>query len=94
MKRVQLQLQTSTYELTHLQSNIVTQRDIMDAITKLDLVWEELFSLEQRRIVHLLVDRVSVPIDGIDVRNRAGGLHSLIQELKDTTQEDERPCRT
>lgn len=94
IQQTNLQLQTVARELSHLQSSTVTQRDVMDSLTKLDPIWEELFPLEQRRIVHLLVERVSVTIDGIDVRIRAGGLHSLIQELKDTTQEDERPCRT
>ena len=64
----------------------------MDALIKLDPVWEELFPLEQRRIIHLLVERISVTIDGIDVRIRANGLHSLVQDLKYTKKEDETVC--
>lgn len=94
IQQTDLQLQTVARELSHLQSSTITQRDVIDSLTKLDPVWEELFPLEQWRIVGLLVERVSVTIDGIDVLIRAGGLHSLRQELKDTTQEDEPICRT
>lgn len=79
-------------ELASLRCNTVTQQDVIDALTKLDPVWVELFPLEQRRIVQLLVERVVVTVDGIDVRIRAGGLHSLVRELKDTTEETQTPC--
>lgn len=92
-EQLQMQLQTTTRELYYLQSNAVTQQDVMDSLTKLDPVWEELFPLEQRRIVHLLVEKVVVTIDGIDVRIRADGLHSLIQELRSTKKEDDALCR-
>lgn len=92
VEQVHQQLETITRKLDYLQSNAVTQNDVIASLIKLDPVWEELFPLEQRRIVHLLVERVSVTTDGIDVRIHANGLHSLIQELKDTTQEDAQSC--
>jgi site-specific DNA recombinase len=50
-------------------------------------VWSELFPAEQARIVQLLVERVDVQEDALDVRIRAEGLASLVAELR---QHDER----
>lgn len=94
IEQVHQQLETITRELDYLQSNTVTQNDVIESLTKLDPVWEELFPLEQRRIVRLLVEKVIITTDGIDVRIRADGLHSLIQELRDTTKEAEILCPT
>jgi site-specific DNA recombinase len=45
-------------------------------------VWSELFPAEQARIVHLLVERVDVREDALEVRIRAEGLASLVGELR------------
>ncbi len=57
------------------------EREVLDALGRLDEVWGELFPAEQTRIVRLLVDRIDVAPDGIDVRLRTGGIHSLVSEL-------------
>jgi site-specific DNA recombinase len=45
-------------------------------------VWNELFPVEQARIVQLLVERVDVREDALEVRIRAEGLVSLVGELR------------
>ena len=45
-------------------------------------VWNELFPAEQARIVQLLVERVDVQEDALEVRIRAEGLASLVGELR------------
>ena len=50
-------------------------------------LWAELFPAEQARIMKLLVERVDVQADGLEVRLRAEGLASLVAELR---QQDER----
>ena len=45
-------------------------------------VWNELFPAEQARIVQLLVQRVDVQEDALEVRIRAEGLVSLVGELR------------
>jgi site-specific DNA recombinase len=45
-------------------------------------VWEELFPVEQARILQLLVERVDVSLDGIDIRLRTDGLASLLADLR------------
>ena len=37
-------------------------------------LWDELFPAEQARIVQLLVERVDVGMDGVDIRLRTEGL--------------------
>jgi hypothetical protein len=45
-------------------------------------VWSELFPAEQARIVQLLVERVDIQDDALEVRVRADGLASLLGELR------------
>jgi transposase len=45
-------------------------------------LWNELFPAEQARIVELLVERVDLQPDGIDLRLRVEGLTSLCSELR------------
>jgi hypothetical protein len=44
--------------------------------------WHERFPAEQARIVQLLVERVEVQEDALDVRVRAAGLASIATELR------------
>jgi hypothetical protein len=59
----------------------IPERDVVKAITDLAPLWEELFPAEQARIVRLLVERIDVAPDGIRVRLRAEGLHTLVEQL-------------
>jgi site-specific DNA recombinase len=43
---------------------------------------DELFPAEQARIVRLLVERVDLSLDGMQVRLRADGLQNLVEELQ------------
>jgi site-specific DNA recombinase len=52
-------------------------------LQRLEEVWEELFPGEQQRIIHMLVETVLMTDKGIDVRIRAEGLKSLVDEIKD-----------
>jgi hypothetical protein len=51
------------------------------ALQRLDPLWDEFFPAEQARIIHLLVERVDVGSDGIDIRLRTEGLANLTAEL-------------
>ncbi len=59
-----------------------TAREVIDGLTSLNEVWEELYPAEQERIVQLLVSRVEVGTDGLHVQLRADGLDSLVVELQ------------
>ena len=52
------------------------------ALERLDPLWDELFPVEQARIVRLLVERVVVGPAGADIRLRVEGLAGLVRDLK------------
>jgi hypothetical protein len=52
------------------------------AMTQVDQIWDQLFPAEQARIVRLLVDRVVVSTDRIDVRLRPSGIEELASEFE------------
>jgi len=69
-------------------SSRVGENEVIDALSSLDPVWEELFPAEQERIVQLLVRRVEVSPDGLDLELRAEGLESLALELRSQEREE------
>jgi DNA invertase Pin-like site-specific DNA recombinase len=59
----------------------LTEADVRDALEQLDPLWEELFPAEQARIVQLLVERIDVSVDGVDIKLRVDGLAGLYREV-------------
>jgi len=59
----------------------LTEAEVREALEQLEPLWDELFPAEQARIVRLLVERVVVGPDGVDIRLRVAGLTSLLHEL-------------
>ncbi len=59
----------------------LTERDVRDALHRLDPLWHELFPAEQARIVRALVERVVVGPAGADIRLRVEGLAGLVRDL-------------
>ena len=55
---------------------------MLGLLTGFGSLWAELFPAEQARILKLLVERVDVMVDGLEVRLRAEGLASLVAELR------------
>jgi len=51
------------------------------AMTKLNLVWDQLFPAEQTRIVKMLVKKVIVSPNDLDVRLHANGIERLVLEM-------------
>lgn len=60
------------------------EAEVRDALGRLDPLWEELFPAEQARIVHLLVERVDVSADGLDIKLKIDGFTNLAGELATT----------
>lgn len=63
-------------EIDELSARQVSERDIAECLQRLDPVWEELYPLEQTRIIQLLVERVTVTPGGMSIRIRTSGIHS------------------
>jgi site-specific DNA recombinase len=63
------------------RENELPERDVVKTITDFAPMWDELFPAEQARIVRLLVERIDLAPDGMQVRLRAEGLQPLVEEL-------------
>lgn len=62
------------------------ERQVRDALERFDELWSELFPAEQARIIQLLVERVDVREQRVDVVLKVEGLTSLFTELQPTTK--------
>ena len=60
----------------------IPERDVVKTVTDFAPLWDELFPAEQARIVRLLVERIDLSPSGMQVRLRAEGLQTLVQELR------------
>lgn len=60
----------------------ISEDEARAALTALDPLWDELFPAKQARIVQLLVERVDIGIDGLDIRMRLDGMASLASEMR------------
>jgi DNA invertase Pin-like site-specific DNA recombinase len=60
----------------------ISEKEVREALERLDPLWDELFPAEQARIVQLLVERVDISLDGADIRLRTEGLVSLVADLR------------
>jgi site-specific DNA recombinase len=59
----------------------LTETDVRSALLEFEQLWNELFPAELARIIQLLVERVDVGTDGVDIGLRVDGFTSLVGEL-------------
>jgi hypothetical protein len=71
-----------TWAVAKREDDEITEREVIVLLADFATVWSELFPAEQARIVQLLVERVEVQEDALEVRIRAEGLASLVEELR------------
>jgi site-specific DNA recombinase len=71
------------------QTDGLTEGEVREALDALDPLWDELFPAEQARIVQLLVERVDVGTDGLEIRLRTEGLGRLVSDLRGVGSERE-----
>ena len=76
------ELVARTWAAAKRATDEITEREVSVLLADFTLVWSELFPAEQARIVQLLVERIDVEEDAIEVRIRAEGLASLVGELR------------
>jgi hypothetical protein len=75
-----------TWRAVKKLSREVTEREVRSALTEFEQLWDELFPAEQARIVELLVQRIDVHPDHLDITLKVDGLTSLHSELRPTTE--------
>jgi site-specific DNA recombinase len=81
------ELVARTWAAAKREDDAITEREVTVLLAEFATVWNELFPAEQARIVQLLVERVDMQEDAVEVRIRTEGLASLVGELR---QHDER----
>lgn len=59
----------------------LSEKEIINAFKNLETVWDELFPVEQARIMNLLVKNVTVMDDGISINLFKDGISSISTEL-------------
>ena len=83
-------------EIDLLERQPTTEGALADELEAFDRIWAELVPGEQERLVHLIVERVTVNPDGIDFALRADGVASMVREIESgqgdrDRQDDDRP---
>jgi hypothetical protein len=71
----------ATWRTVRAEGADFSEAMVREALGRLDPLWEELFPGEQARIVQLLVHRVELKPDGLELRLRTQGLGHVVQEL-------------
>jgi DNA invertase Pin-like site-specific DNA recombinase len=67
----------------------LSESEVTTALRRLDPLWNELFPAEQARVIQLLVERVDVSADGLNIRLRTEGFANLTAELNAVRPEQE-----
>jgi hypothetical protein len=70
------------WRAAQLDGEAVDEREVVEALQRLDPLWHQLFPAEQTRILQLLVARVAVRLDGLEISLRVEGISSLVEELR------------
>jgi len=77
----------ATWRAARKEIDGLTEADVREALHSFTPLWDELFPAEQGRIVQLLVERVVVGTDNLDIRLRVEGLVHLVRDLQSASGE-------
>jgi hypothetical protein len=71
----------ATWRAARSEIKGLSENEVREALERLDPIWDELFPTEQARIVHLLVARIDVGTEGLEIHLRTQGLTHTFREL-------------
>lgn len=77
----QPEIVAGTWKAARAHAADISEADARTALQQLDPLWDELFPAEQARTVTLLVERVDIGTNGLNVRLRVDGLGGLAREM-------------
>ena len=77
----QPEIVAGTWKVARDKDAVINEAETYAALTRLDPLWNEMFPAEQARIVALLVERVDIGTDGLNVRLRTDGLAAMAREM-------------
>ncbi len=72
----------ATWRAARGHDETISEADVREALHDIDPLWDELFPAEQTRALQLLVERVEVHPDGLDIKFRVDGLETLVSETR------------
>ena len=75
-----------TWKAARANDDSISEAEARAALMQLDPLWAELFPAEQARIVQLLVERVDIGANSLNVRLRVDGLAGLARDMGNKTQ--------
>jgi site-specific DNA recombinase len=73
---------TRTFNVARESLQDLTERDVREALSRLDPIWNELFPAEQARIIQSLVERIDLHMDRVQIRFRVDGIAHLAKRVK------------
>jgi hypothetical protein len=71
-----------TWRALRKRSSDISEEDVRRGLLGFDALWDELFPAEQTRIVQLLVERIDMHAERMDITLKIQGLTSLSAELQ------------
>src|SRR5439155_21546135 len=71
-----------TWKEARQHDRSVSEEEVRAALSEFSALWEELFPAEQARIIQLLVERVEIQPNGLNITFRKEGLASLANEMQ------------
>ncbi len=72
----------ATWREAHKQDETISENEVREALQDMDPIWDELFPYEQARVLQLLVERVEVHPNGLEIKFRMDGLETLVAEIR------------
>jgi hypothetical protein len=76
------ELVVGTWRSARPEIEDLSETEVCEALLNLDPIWDELFPAEQARILQLLVERVDVHPERLDLQLRVDGLQTLVADLR------------
>ncbi|AGH98972.1 recombinase family protein [Micavibrio aeruginosavorus] len=78
------QIVVETWRNLRTRNPVYQESDLHDAMKSLESIWDSLFPEERKRITCLLIDRIVLRTNGIDIEYRADGFEKIIAHLQKT----------
>jgi site-specific DNA recombinase len=70
------------WRAAYLENDQIDEREVVEAVQRLNPLWDRLFPVEQARIIQLVVERVTVRADGLEIGLRVEGIASVVEDLR------------
>ncbi len=81
-KQLEDELTTLEIQLRDLQASGIASRDISKACESVGAIWEELFPAERYHLAHLLIDKIIITKETMQMNLKTHGMASLVRELQ------------